>query len=716
MEKEAARSRWELVCLRAGLGPVLVAGLLLGSFSAAAQVVVPLGGLRQTIAPFAPLVAEDEDVSGGFSLPTANEEIVNALADYRRHVKNKAWDKAFKSMEELAKTPEDQMLQAEFGIILPAGEVARRALAELPPEGREAYNLFFDAQARKILQEAENGTSEEQFQAAKRVHDEFFLSSEGDRAANLLGDAWFQRGEFLKAEQCWHAILTHHPGTRIPEPRLLFKRAFALHRAGDRTGFRRILVTLMDRFANEQVTVGGRQVKATDYLASLPWTSEEPTTTDPNEQLRSGYVAGLQGAPAEEADPIWQFQFLSEPLKTQFDSAVTSSYYRMNSPNSLLPAVSSDGQRIYGNWIGNYFAIDATTGKLLWRNGKFSKLASRFSQLYRLDLDRYSVAVGSNRVAFVTMDPERVNYYREPYRLVVVNAENGVEAWTSQKAKGLQSRSFAGNPIVRGNTLLAISHEREGSQASLQSLRLEDGEVNWTLDLGTAQASNDQFSGSPVVPAPTMTLDGDMLYYLSNNGAFLAVDIRKQRIAWAIKIKPPVGTGQNRSYNYNQPPPDHAILHTDGCLKLLGNSVFFKESRSERLYSVDLATKNLTWRRPVDETAMLTAVDSDSVYMISRELLAFDRETMALRWSSPVPMEAGAPRALVGDEALLVFTRRGIYELDRQSGDVRRIFRGHDLSSRGGSISLLDDKLICISDQAITAYPAKFKKANPDES
>ena len=52
-----------------------------------------------------------------------------------------------------------------------------------------------------------------------------------------------------------------------------------------------------------------------------------------------------------------------------------------------------------------------------------------------------------------------------------------------------------------------------------------------------------------------------------------------------------------------------------------------------------------------------------------------------------------------------MFLGRGVYEIDRQTGDTLRIFRGADKECLGGALWRTGDRLVTVSNRAVTAYP-----------
>ena len=111
--------------------------------------------------------------------------------------------------------------------------------AALPPEGQAAYRLFYDAEAKKLLDEAD-GPAE--LKNLERVYSAYFPTSVGDNAADRLGDLYFELGRFDRAADCWLAVLRDRPDTDLSPALLSLKAALALTRAGRRAEFEQIAV------------------------------------------------------------------------------------------------------------------------------------------------------------------------------------------------------------------------------------------------------------------------------------------------------------------------------------------------------------------------------------------------------------------------------------------------------------------------------------------
>lgn len=136
------------------------------------------------------------------------------------------------------------------------------------------------------------------------------------------------------------------------------------------------------------------------------------------------------------------------------------------------------------------------------------------------------------------------------------------------------------------------------------------------------------------------------------------------------------------------------------------NLLYFKEEGASEVYALDLAAKKVVWKRPIKAAAQLVGIDDQNVYLLSRELEALSRETSRLNWAVSLPIAAGGLSAVIDPQHAWIFTSRGVFEISKSNGDILDIYRGHDLSSLGGTIRLKQGLMLCISNQAVTAYPS----------
>ncbi len=662
---------------------------------------------------------EDEKSLSGFQIQV-DDSMATSFKDFERFAARKDWEKAFRAIGEIPSEKRIGMLDAGDGMIVPARTRIWQVVAELPAEGREAFRVFFDAKARELLSQidAEDAEPGADVKIARQVYDEYFLTSVGDDAANLLGDAAFEQGDFRGAERHWRDILDHHPNTEWGELRIQVKRAVALLRSGRSRQFAALLKDIEQRFPGETVELGGEDVDPVMFLKSLP-SSSDPPTTGPGEQAEETFAIAEGSLPAET--PIaWQLQYLSDTGKTLMDQSVNSNHWYRNGVETYVPPFTSLGSRLICNWFGIVFAIDTTTGKLQWRSEKFDKLNSQFSQMpqSQTNIEQFAVVAGGNTVLAISLNPERLNNYREPFRLIAYELDTGKERWKSESIEPLKDESFIGQPLFLGDNVLVTTHGRNDSKMMLRSLKLVDGSENWSKELGTATQVQKSRRVQQQNPVPIFRQTDDAVLVLTNNGALIALDSLGKEILWVLKFKgPPSSSGDNMFWYGNEPLEDVIALHSQGAIIEEEGIVYFKEVCSNELFAVDLSGPKVLWKRPVAVEAVLAGADEERLYVLTREIMAFDRQTQKLQWSRRLPIVGGGLSAVVGRDTLYLFTNRGIYCLDKQDGQQKAIFRGADLESNGGWIEVVGNRLVCVSNRTVTAYtPPWADETTPADS
>jgi outer membrane protein assembly factor BamB len=674
--------------------------------------------------PAAPPASPDEQAAltpqRGFSVRKEDAKIIDAFEDFRRHSQKKAWELAFKAVASITEKDPKGMVPAGDGLMMPTRQRVWQALASLPPDGREAYRLFNDANAKQRFDAATSGASDD-VPALREIFQLYFVTSIGDKAADRLGDGCFEAGDFLAADAAWKAILDHYPDTSLSKTRLRVKRCAALSRAARWDTFDEVAASLGADGAAETVRLAGREALAGQLVASFR-EAARGTAGD-----RSEPVAQPQAAsePAEalglpEADkPLWQVKFMDETLAEKLEQALRNmGWGGTETPMSAsVPPSATDGKRVYLNWLGIAFAIDAKTGKMLWRSRKFSDLSNQAQQLVYggVNIIRYHLVLDGDRVLITGMPIDQMNQgMGSPYRLVCHNAENGSVLW-STKTGDVAAYSIASAPLPVGDVIYVAASRTNQQELHLLALSGEKGKLLWSVPLGTPQASVD-YRGMQQGPSPLLLHRGGEIYVVTNNGAVLAVDTSGRRVDWAFTCEPPpIMSGYVMFFNPSM--SGRAPLKTPGAAFIRDSVLYFKESGGYAIYALDLAGPSLKWKRAADSSDMIAGVGSGSVYLVGDEVSAIDLSTRAMRWSTSLPIETGMLRPILGGDRLYVFSGRGVFQVDTTTGDpAARPFRGADLESLGGALFRCGDRLVAVSNLAVTAYPLSPSIPHPSST
>ena len=667
--------------------------------------------------------------TNGFSIKKEDQKIIEQFEDFERFRDKKAWDRAFTSLNKLFETGDTgAMSPTKEGFWIPTRQKLLHTLLALPPEGREAYHLFYDSQAKQqwdqVLAHEAAGDADTVAQLKKTV-DRYFISNIGDQVADHLGDALFESGDYAGAAKAWDQILTSYPETAIAPLRLRMKQATALARAGRMEQFRQLAAVIREKHPGEVVKIAGKNVPVDEQLSMLakPQPTSQPTSqpatlassqpaTRPAGEVNSEVAADVSPLPLPSKEhPLWQMVFMDDTLQEKIFQAVNQNGWgqQMGGMARVVPTTATDGKRVYLNWYGILWAIDLETGKMLWWSDHFKKLSEKFNEMiqWQLDSDRFTLTLAGDALLVVTVNLDKLNN-QEPFRLMSVDPANGKKKWSSENG-ALSNWAFIGSPLVVDSAIYMIAHPKDNQENHLLSISM-DGKLNWESKLGQPQVTNN-YRGQPIYPVPVLKYAGGMLYVMTNNGAMVAFDTVSRTIEWAFSYELPAGQegGQQRFWGgYNQmevvEPQGRAYLH-DGLL-------YFKDKGARMMYAIDPAGPKLVWKRPVDADTTLAGMDERNFYLLSLSqdntfLMSVDADSGNPVKAAKLPDGNQGIGTLRAGANYMVFLSRGIYSIDSSNPDVTtdtKIFRGFDKESLGGQLLRAGDKLISVSNLSVTAY------------
>jgi len=664
------------------------------------------------------VTGEGGEASNGFTVPRAEDEVLDALQDFRRHMASQRWEKAFGVLDEVYEAESHALLPAGDGLYLPVGQQVWDAFVSLPPSGRDAVRLFFDGKASKLMDRARDpavvGTDAEA-QQLQRIFDRYFVTRVGDDAADRLGDLHFERGRFGEARRCWEAVLEHYADTDRDTRKLEVKRAVALLRSGHVTEFEDAARVLAQRYGNQPVTIAGDAVAIETYLSRLRDAADARETGPADAPARRQPLA----LPEEGASPLWHCPFMSPGGKRQMAQLRNNHWASMSGVGSHPPSFITDEQRLYLNWLGVVFALDLETGKIVWRSEPLTQLNQSLQQIGQSNSFKpaqYTLVLAGDSLLTVSLAPQDAQQWNAVYRLMAFDKQSGALRWTSASINELEQVQFIGTPLVWGDLVIAATHQREGAQLVLRALRLADGSPVWSLPLGTAQMQLN-WRHDQVMPVPRLIARREMVYVMTNNGALLAVDADARALRWAVTYGAPSGANEmamRRRFGQTAaaPSPDR------GTLRFSDGKLLIKEPGSSELLAVDPQARRVVWRRLLSDHARVVAEDRDTYYLLDPQLVALKKDDRRMKFSASLPVGTQAINAADLGEQLAVLTSHGVFAYRKDNGDRAAKFPGYDRGTgAGGAARVVDGKLITLSNLAVTAYalPGSIVAATLDQ-
>jgi outer membrane protein assembly factor BamB len=262
---------------------------------------------------------------------------------------------------------------------------------------------------------------------------------------------------------------------------------------------------------------------------------------------------------------------------------------------------------------------------------------------------------------------------------------------------------------VHGDTVYAVAAQRNAAEMTLLAIRLDDGQLLWQVPLGTA-TTRQNVRGMMTAPMPVLRLGGGTLFVHTSNGCVLAVNTAARRVEWAFTFEIPAAPSREVFYAYE--PREKPAL--PASLLVVGSMLYVKDHNHDQLHALDLTGPSLKWKRPIDAGAAVVHADERAIYTLGEELCRIDLATRDMTWSTKTPIDTGETKPAVvhgsggggGGDAprVQLLGGRGVYDIDLRDG-ARTILRGYDREATGGAVWRVGDRLICVSNRAVTAYP-----------
>jgi outer membrane protein assembly factor BamB len=644
-------------------------------------------------------------------MPPAASETKEAFDDFERFARRGAWERATKALYAIPEAQAARFVDGPNGFIVSVAHKRRAVLAGLSPAGQAAYRLFYDADAKKLLDNAE-GAAEQS--TLERLYSSYFVSSVGDNAADRLGDLYFEQGQFDRAADCWLAILRERPDSELSPALTTVKAALALARAGRRSELDALRADAADRFADEVITIGGKKARTAEHLKRILSGLAPAKGTDPSPARSEGPAPDL----AETVAAAWQVRFGASV--TAGMTPIELAQWEKTSFSGAVPAVVVEGPSLFANYLGYVFAIDLASGKMLWRSASFHNLeqATMQGQSQMLDTKRFAILAAPGLVWTLARDVKDPNYQAE-FRLACRRAESSDVIWQSSDLPDYSGMDFVGPPILARGTLFVVGKSSTSMNPGqdnqprqyVLAIRPHDGKLLWKTEVGIFREGERYYwyyGPRESTPQPQLVYRAGSIYVDTHNGILARLDAESGAVDWGYGYPTdPVQSSSRFFIIFWDDMPEQAPSTAASAPLQVGDTILIKGAKSDRICAIDPDRMKVAWDRPIAKSARLIGLDDTALYLGGPELGALDLRTRSLRWTAPLPGGSYDGRLLVRRDGLWQLTPRGIFEVDPQTGRVRRIFRGQDTGSDGGDLLLTDRWLLAVSNRTISAYPRK---------
>jgi len=380
-----------------------------------------------------------------------------------------------------------------------------------------------------------------------------------------------------------------------------------------------------------------------------------------------------------------------------------------------LPAIGSNGGRVFINWFGHVAAIDKRTGKLLWRvvqqdykeiPGEQDYWARYTSQML---VHRDEIIATATTVFRTTPRPGAHNQQQVRTELAAHDAATGKKLWGSSEQFG-DGRLVLSEPIPHEGNVYVVMDTADG-QLSLVGFDQQTGELaaNIKLGMGVPQI---QFNENLYLPVALRRLDNAM-YVQTNSGALFRVDVALGGVTQAVSINnPSVSAGARLQFMWgNQQNDGRPFTLSRSSLVVAREGLYVREHGSRDMVCLDPQTLEQRWTRPLGNSEYPVHADGGRIITWQDGPLSYAADTRRLQWSRRSPARAGDNRPTVVAGMVASFDIQGLKFHRLSDGELVFSHAGEDDTGTGGRVVMVGDLLITLSPEAVTAYELQWKDA-----
>lgn len=533
------------------------------------------------------------DVLDSGLIPADRTLLIN-LKKARDLIADKHFAEGFRFLQQILEAEEDATIPPEKDgqkLFRSLKLEAQRIIGALPPEGREAYELWCGSKARTLLKEAiERGD----YRQMERVARDYFHTKAGREASYRLGVYHRDHDRPLAAALCFRRLTV-----AVDDPLLFLNASACWHRAGMEEEAVAALESFKQGFNRKQVWLAGAYVPLWENAnEALPWLQTHFRKRSSSGGPASRWWSMFRGNPARTAAAIggppaavsawdvptsqWKSSLAAPFGDGTIDASRQIAAIEEDYHEDGLPAVPAGtplvvNDRVLVRTCTNLKAYDLATGELAWEamkeenplekvwKGEVPELAgNRGSVLDPLLKQRlftdgtYARLSASGDKVFCVQDlgfvaalnpslrfnrsPNQTKHPLSPEaynRLTAYDLKTGKLKWEVGGPLGdasldLAGHFFLGSPLPLAGRLYALAEV--GQMIHLVVLDPRTGEVDWTQTL-IATPESVEFEPDRRQAGLTPSYADGILICPTGAGYVVALDLAQRSLMWVYDYR-----------------------------------------------------------------------------------------------------------------------------------------------------------------------------------
>jgi len=630
----------------------------------------------------------------------------------------------------------------------------RQMIGNLPPPGRQAYQLQFGAQARALLDEA---LAEENTDKLTDVIRRFFHTRAGYEACLLAGQREMAEGRPLAAAMHLQRLAEVPAATAEFDPELSLLLATCWWYAGLPDRAQEVVQNLKTRLPRAQVRVGERDVPL--------FADDRPALDSFLQLLGSGGLAtpevtqwvmhrgnAQRNARTRGSLPMMNFRWLVPTTLDREDEKAVERMARQyrDEGRAAIPALQplAAGSTVVMRTPGKLLGVDFSSGKRIW---VWPPWEDESADLYQGDLERFRLSVRGDREqelqqrlwddalygqissdgqsVFVLDElgfaPSVTNAARQMIiaqggvalrhpgaprsdnQLVSLSlARQGAAQWIVGGEHGedepkLAGAFFLGPPLPLDGKLYAIA-EFNG-EIRLVVLDAKTGRLQWQQQLAHVDNRTILVDAGRRLAGATPSCDGGVVVCPTSAGAVVAVDVTMRSLLWGFQyVKRPETTRQQffgfAPFNLPAPKPVGSRW-VDASVTIAEGRVLVTAVESDQLYCLDLRTGEPAWpAQERDDRLYLACVhQGQAVFAGVNRVSAIRLADGQSAWAKPVELtDAPSGRGFYTEQSYFLPTLGAeLLKIDLTKGEI----------VQRASTALVLGNLVCFRDEILSQGP-----------
>jgi len=622
----------------------------------------------------------------GFTLAASGKDIGDTPAgEAIRLMQAGEWIKAIQAIESLD-TADPTLVTDGRGILRPLSSLKSALIAALPDDGRRAFRQLNDPAANTRLSQA---LAIEDFnQRAESLYAvvvDYPICNPSARAAEALGDIRFEQGRFNEAAQLYR-FSADHPGYEGDRSLLTAKRLIVLARDLAWQRFDDLAAYARLSESDAGVQLGGRAIAIRDLIDQLAQSKD----AQPDEAVVKSRALALPDLDA----PLFDKWIVDPRVKRNLNSQLSNSRSNVPIRDFIQPLVVSDGGRLFSLSLSSIARLDAQTGSELWRLGNPARHAHQHNLQHQITRGNYQQALVPVGDVLLAVSPdqhllERSNSATQS-NLIALNADTGETLWKFDRIQSeFNNHNIVGKPLVVGGKIYAVMQRPGNPKLTLATVRLSDGKLAFSLELGSVAMGPD--ASRPILVSPRLAMGRDHLFVQTNSGGLIAVDRSNNTIAWAFTE--PLNATRMSGLVMQNPSAQGDLIARDGV-------VITKDAGSDTVYAFREHDAARVWSARSEQDAAIVHADARHVYVLGEELTALERSTGEPAWWTTLPGDGAGRPAFTADECLVAGDRR-LCRIDLTTGKLTD-FREDGVG--GADLAVVGDVLIRSTDDSVMGY------------